>query len=178
MNTKLKGRFIKTYDLHADSIFRFCFFRVSDRDMALDLSQEVFTRYWDSLIKGTAIENDKAFIFMIARNLVIDWYRKKKAVSLEGLMEEMEYPDNVGFVEDSAMKDLELDSEARFLIHKINDLPKSSGQILYLRFVEGFGPKEIAEILNIKAAAASVRIFRALEELKKITGYDRARSQT
>ena len=43
-------------------------------------------RFWDTLCKEKQIKNCRAFLFAVARNLIIDWYRKKKAVSLEGLL--------------------------------------------------------------------------------------------
>jgi RNA polymerase sigma-70 factor (ECF subfamily) len=172
MNNALKDRFAQLYNEHADSIFRFCFFRVSDRNVALDLTQDVFTRFWDSLIRGASIGNDKAFLFTIARNSIIDWYRKKKSLSLEGMQEENDDPEEFAIIGDDAKSAIELDAEGRFLIDKIRDLPHTSQQVLYLRYVEGMKPKEIAETLGIQTNAVSVRIFRALEELRKLTGYD------
>jgi RNA polymerase sigma-70 factor (ECF subfamily) len=172
MNNRLKQRFAQSYSEHADSIFRFCLLRVSDRNVALDLVQDVFMRYWDSLIRGTDVANDKAFLFTIARNGIIDWYRKKKALSLEALQEENDDPEEFAQIEDDASQILELSAESRFLIDKIRDLPHTSQQVLYLRYIEDLKPKEIGEILDIQENAVSVRIFRALEQLRKITGYD------
>lgn len=172
MNTRVKDRFIKTYHEHTDSIFRFCFLRVSDRNVAIDLTQDVFMRYWDSLIKGTNVINDRAFLFTVARNSIIDWYRKKKAVSLEGLQEESDDPEEFALLEDNAKGALEMSTESRFLLDKIKSLSPTSQQILYFKYIEDLKPKEIAEILKIKENTVSVRIFRALEELRKVTGYD------
>lgn len=145
--------------------------------MALDLTQDVFIRYWDALVRGTPIAHDKAFLFTIARNIIIDWYRKKKSVSLEGLQEARgttgeENNEEFGLVEDNAKYTLELETESRFLLDKIKALPPTSQQVLYLRYIEDLGPKEIAEALNIRENTVSVRIHRALEELRKITGYE------
>ncbi len=172
MNTRVKDRFVKIYNEHADSIFRFCFLRVSDRNVAIDLTQDVFMRYWDSLIKGTSVLNDKAFLFTIARNSIIDWYRKKKAISLEELQEDSDDPEEFALIEDNAKGALELTTESRFLLDKIKSLPHTSQQVLYFKYIEDLKPKEIAQILNIQENAVSVRIFRALEELRKVTGYD------
>jgi RNA polymerase sigma-70 factor (ECF subfamily) len=142
--------------------------------VAIDLVQDVFAKYWDCLTKGMSISNDRAFIFTIARNRIIDWYRKRKTISLEGLAvnEDNEQIEEFFIVEDNAKGALEMDSEGRFLISKIRDLPATSQQALYLRYVEGMSPKEIGTILNIKENAVSVRIHRGLEELRKITGYE------
>lgn len=168
----MKDRFIQIYSAYNDSLFRYCFFRVSDRNTAIDLAQEIFMRYWDNLAKGTKITNDRAFLFTIARNIIIDWYRKKKAISLESLAEGNEDGEEFALVEDNAKGVLELSSESRFLFDKLKSLSKTSQHVLYLRYVEDLNIKEIAEILKINEGAASVRIHRGIEELRKITGYE------
>lgn len=148
-------------------------FRISNRDIALDITQEAFTKYWDTLANGRVVKNDKALIFTITRNLIIDYYRKKKTVSLESLTETEDGENFEDFVleKDDKKNDIELETEARFLINKIQELPKSYQQIIYLRYVEDMSPEEISKILGISTNATSVRIHRGIEELKKITGY-------
>ena len=133
-------------------------------------------KYWDAISNsdgkiGKKIDNDKAFLFTITRHSIIDWYRKKKAVSLDSLQEDNEDGEEFALIDDGAKASVELDAESRFLISKIRELPDTSEQILYLRYIEDLKPKEIADILNIKENTVSVRIHRALEELRKITGY-------
>src|SRR5258708_40330085 len=108
-------------------------------------------RYWDNItVKGKEVNNDKAFLFAVARNIVIDWYRKTKAVSLEGLEEQYEESEEFTVVPDNAKGAQEMEAEARFLINKIRELPSTYHQILYLRYIEDFGPKEIAQVLEIR----------------------------
>lgn len=164
----MKNGFIKLYNQYADAVFRYCFLRISDREIAVDITQDAFTKYWDVLSQGEKIGNERALLFKIAKNLVIDWYRKKKAVSLEALTEDEEFV----FPEESSKISLEFEAEARFLIEKIKNLSKSYQQIIYLRFVEGMNIEEISKITEITKNTVSVRIHRGLEELKKITKYD------
>jgi len=69
---------IYIYKADSDAIFRFCLVRVSDREQAMDITEETFLRLWKSLLDGKEILNNKAFLFTLARHLIIDWYRKKK----------------------------------------------------------------------------------------------------
>ena len=82
----MKDNLIKKFELiyrdKSDNIFRFCLIKVSDRDQALDITQETFLRLWQSLQSKEEIRNEKAFLFTIARRLIIDWYRKKKSLSI------------------------------------------------------------------------------------------------
>ena len=167
-------KFQKVYEEQSDAIFRYCLFRVSERETAIDIMQESFMRYWDSLSKREKIDNDKAFLFTIARNLVIDWYRKKKSVSLEAMNAKYgDDNDDFDLSDGLTLNDLELSAEARTLIGKINLLQPTNRQVVYLRYVEDLGPKEIAQILKLSPNVVSVRINRGIEELKKLVGYDK-----
>lgn len=131
-------------------------------------------RFWDTLVQGKPVVNDRAFLFTIARNLIIDWYRKKKSVSLEALGEssdgeERDVLDTL-VLEDAGQEKEEFNAEGRYVIEKIKELDPQYQHILYLRFVEDMKPKEIAEILGESVNVVSVRITRAIEKLRGIVG--------
>lgn len=158
------------YTEESDSIFRFCLTRVSNREQALDITQDTFLRFWQSLSKEEEIRNNRAFLFTIAHRLIIDWYRKKKSISIESMANnenDMVYD----VVDEGTLEEIGLGAESRFLLEKIKELPKTDQDPIYLRFVEGLSPPDIGEILGISSNAASVRLNRALEQLRKITGY-------
>ena len=168
----MKDTFDTIYEAQSDAIFRFCLLRVSDREQALDITQETFMRLWKTLQNGKTIDNGRAFLFTVANRLVIDWYRKKKSLSLDSFTnEETGEPFEVAD-ESTAHMGLEFGSECRFLLDKIKVLHPSYKQAVYLRFVEGLSPPEIGQALGLSANAASVRINRGIKELRKLTGYD------
>lgn len=167
----IQRQFGEIYSAESDAIFRFCLIRVSDRDQALDLTQETFSRLWQSLSDKKEMTNVRSFLFTVAHHLVIDWYRKKKAVSLEGMGGD-EPDDTYEPVSDSSRVDQEFEAEGRYLIDAITRLGPSYRQPVYLRYAEGLSPPEIGEIMGISANAVSVRINRGLEELRRLTGYD------
>ena len=170
MKADIAYTFERIYRDEGDAIFRFCLVRVSNRQQALDITQDTFLRFWQSIQQEKEILNNRAFLFTIAHHLIIDWYRKKKSFSLESLLgaEETEYnlPDN------TVKSDEEGGAEGRFVLAKVNELSSSYRDPVYLRYVEGLSPGEIGKILGISANAASVRVNRGLLELRKKTGYD------
>ena len=171
MKTKTaKEQFNEIYSSESDAIFRFCLLRTADRECALDLTQETFLRLWNTLLQEKEIQNHRAFLFTVARNLVIDFYRKKKTLSIEALSEESPNEEFV-VLQDGSEIAQELETEARFLLGKLKELDPLYQQVVYLRFVEGILPKDIAEILGISPNAVSVRISRGIEQLREITGY-------
>ena len=166
-----QATFNTIYAEQSDAIFRFCLIRVSDRDQALDITQETFTRFWQSLVQGKEMIHTRAFLFTIANHLIIDWYRKKKPVSLEGLAGP---EDEEGYepVQENAKMNIEMEAEGRYVLDAIQKMGPSYRQSVYLRYVEGLSPPEIASILGLSTNAVSVRISRGLEELRKLVGYD------
>lgn len=171
-DSQLLATFNQTYEAEADAIFRFCLVRVSDREQALDLVQETFSRLWTTLTSGKEMSNSRAFLFTVAHRLIIDWYRKKKSLSLESMSNEESGESYDQADEATLAVNLELGSEGRFLLEKIKELNPSYRQAVFLRFAEGLSPPEIGEILGISANAASVRINRGIRELRKLSGYD------
>jgi len=168
----MENNFEEIYGQESDAIFRFCLFRISDRDQALDLTQETFIRLWQSLKKGEIIKSPRAYLFTLAHRLIIDWYRKKKSLSLESLMFRSE-DQHFDFIDEkTSVENLNLGLEGRYLLNKINELPLNHRQPVYLRYVEDLSPPEIGKILGVSANVASVRINRGIMELKKITGYN------
>ncbi len=164
----LKKKFTDIYNQESDAIFRFCLIRVSDREKALDLTQETFVRLWNHMTSKKEITNQKAFLFTIARNLVIDWYKKTKSISLESLEDEEGNPLEVA--DENSFKQIEFDAEVKRAFLLINNLPPQYREVVYLRFVEDFTPSEIAEILGLSSNAVSIRLTRGVEALRKLLG--------
>ncbi|MDB5189091.1 MAG: polymerase sigma factor, sigma-70 family [Parcubacteria group bacterium] len=160
-NEENKDHFLEVYDRYSDDIFRFCVLKVSSRAVAEDLTQEVFMRFWQQLRAGTEIGNERALLYAMARNLVIDWYRKRKEQSLDMLQEE-----GFEFANDDHTS-IKRNAEMREVLDVIKDLDEPSREALTLRFVEGFSPMEIAALSGETANAVSVRINRALKKVQE-----------
>ncbi len=170
METNITENFKKIYEEQSDPIFRFCLTRVSNREQALDITQETFMRLWKSFLEDKKVLNDRAFLFTIAHHLIIDWYRKKKSISLEGMTDSENEPYDTP--DEKTTDNIEMGAEGRYLLEKINELAPLYKESVYLRYVENLTPQEIGNILNISANAAGVRVNRGIEELRKITGYN------
>ncbi len=168
-----KEQFIRLYNAEADAVFRYCLLRTSQSEVAKDLTQDAFMKFWDSFSSGRDdIKYPRAFLFRITKNLVIDWYRKKKSSSLDSLLDE-EGVNREDLLLDKTGEEIEISSDAKMALRKIEDLPKIYREVVYLRFVEDLKPKEIAEILSESVNVVSVRITRGIEALRKITGFEK-----
>ena len=142
---------------------------VSNKEQAMDITQEAFTHFWKSLKSGNDIKNSRAFIFSIASRLIIDWYRKKKIISIDS-NEDLD-KENYDYISLNNYIDLESEAESRFLISKIKEINHNNREAVYLKYIKDLSPAEIARALGISIDSASVRIHRGLEELKAIMHY-------
>lgn len=156
-------RYIEAFDKYADPIFRHCFFRVHDRELARDLTQDAFMRTWDYLRKGNEIENLKAFLYKTATNLIIDHARtRKERLSLDKMREDFDFEIPV---EEAAKIDARID--VSFLYKHINRLDRIYREAVIMRFLEELDPGEIADILGESANTVSVRINRGVSKIKE-----------
>ena len=161
--------FLAAYDEHSSSLFRFLTMKIADREVARDLTQETFTRAWDFRPNGGGIREWKPFLFRTAYNLVVDVYRKKRAVSLDHLV------DDQGFAvsDDSADEKRTVARAEMSRVRKgIDQLDETYRDIILLRYTEDLPPKEIARITGLSENVVSVRIHRGIEKLKVILGPD------
>src|SRR3989344_1916963 len=133
--SQLEGEkaFLAAYDEYGDAIFRFLAMKISDRETARDLTQETFTRAWDFCVEGGQIREWRPFLYRTAYHLVVDTYRKKKAVSLDALIEDDGFAvsdENVGAK--STVSHAEM-SRVRKGIDKLDEIYRD---IVLLRYVE------------------------------------------
>lgn len=169
---EVEKTFCEIYNRESDAIFRFCLLRTSDREVALDFTQDTFMRFWNSLVLKKDIKNHRTFLFTIARNIIIDFYRKKKSFSLEKMMENMAAEGRGTGLQLTAVENVETTVEADFLVRKIRELPEPYSNAVYLRCVEELKPREISQILGESANVISVRISRGLEQLRNLLHVD------
>ncbi len=156
----LEKVFMEAFDAYSDAIFRFCVVKVSDVERAEDMTQEVFTRFWQYVRDEKEITNPRAFLYTIANNLAKDWYKKKKSESLDVHLE-------AGLTIPSGEQGAQVLSEYNEALIAMADMEERDREVLYLRFVEGYEPKQIADILGETANTVSVRINRAMTRLRE-----------
>ena len=160
-----KRQFAEVYEREADGLFRFSLLRTSNREQARDIVQDTFMRFWQSLIDGKEITHERAFLYKITRNLIIDWYRKAKSESLDALTENEEGDTNE-FPDTEAHGRVTFSAEACEIISAIAKLEPTYRDVVYFRYVEEMPPQEIGKLLDLSANTVSVRINRGLEQLR------------
>ncbi len=163
--------FFDMVEAHQDAIFRFIYFRVTNRAVALDITQDTFTKTWLYLASGKTIEHNEAFLYRTARNATIDYFKKVKSASLDTLMEAGFDPGSNKAVDEVFRGD---DIETvRSLLETLDD---ESRQIIFLRFTEEKPIEEIAAMYGKSVNAMTVRIHRIVKKLR--ASFDARENQT
>lgn len=166
--TDFNSYFEKIYNENIDQLYRFTYFRVSDKEKAIDIVQDVFFKYFkyleDSLDKEYDIDfNHKAYLFKSIRNTIIDHYRKKQTQSLDDLLDNgFEYSSD-----EDVSHATSLDIDYKDILKSIKKLDMDSQELIYMRFIEGLSLTDISEITGQKENTISVKIHRILEKLKQ-----------
>ena len=167
----LKAQFFDSYEQYSDAIFRHCFFRLRDRELAKDLMQETFLKTWQYLADGKTVENLRAFLYRIATNLIIDTVRKKKEISLEQLEGQGIYPS----VDPEASVQAKID--VTLLQDKMKDLSEDDQELIFLRYLHDLSPQEIAQSLDVSPNVVSVRLNRAIQKLRTLLSSSQSHGQ-
>jgi len=154
--------FAQIYEIFVDPIYRYVFYRVKAVD-AEDLVETVFLKVWQNIRQYKPKKRSfSAWIFRIAHNLVVDYYRASKDKHVDELS--VQIPDTRR--EHNPIKTTQgvLDSEN--LKIAINKLKKQYQEIIIYKFVNELTNKEISEILKKSEGSLRILQFRALKALR------------
>jgi len=170
LKEKDKEAFIKAYDLHLDDIYRFIFFKIGTHEEAEDLTAAVFLKTWDYIQTNDIIAYSslKSFLYKVARNLVIDHYRKKsleKNVISGDVPAALDLPD----VNQNIHRQLELRDDYGLIEKKLFELKDEYREVITLRYINELSIAEIARTLDKSRGNVRVLIYRSIKALKELT---------
>jgi RNA polymerase sigma-70 factor (ECF subfamily) len=155
--------FSHLYEAYVSRIYRYVYFRVPDEALAEDITSQVFLKVWEKLNTYQAGQSPfMAWIYRIAHNTVIDYYRTRKAaISIEDAREvELSHYDDVDEKLDSQLQSQELRAA-------MDGLTKDQQQVLLMKFVGGMSTTEIARKLCKQEGAVRALQMRGLQGLSK-----------
>lgn len=161
-------RFLKAFEEYNDALFRHALLRISNREKAIDLVHDTFTKVWSYIREGYEIDSFRPFLYKVLNNLIIDEYRKRKESSLDALLE-IEGVDEGSFDElsESSVETLAATIDGRKAFELLEELPDQYREVLIYRFVDQLGPKEISVLTEESENVVSVRIHRGLKLLRQ-----------
>jgi RNA polymerase sigma-70 factor (ECF subfamily) len=158
----------RIYNIFNDRVFRFIYYRIQDRARAEDLTNEVFVRMLEGVEKFRPSGDDAAlvltgWIFTIARNIVIDDYRRQKIRTAEPL------PEGDDDLLDETF-DMELHLTRADLQAALAQLTEEQQTVLLMRFEEGFTSAQIAKMMGKTEMAIKALQRRGLAAMARLIG--------
>lgn len=136
-----------------NKIYRYCYYRIRKKDVAEDLTQETFLRFFESNYQEKGREMN--YLYTIAKNLCINEI-KNNVLTLQN----EEIADESVFDEDLVEK-----IHIRNLLMK---LPDDDREVLILRYMNGETVSDISKLLGISRFALYRKIQNAKKELKNM----------
>lgn len=151
----MEGGFPVSLDIKEqyDKIYKYCYFKVNDPQLAEDLTQETFLKYFS---QNSYINRGKllAYLYTIAKNLCKDTYKKK---------------DNL-LLDDDILSDNTIDEfETSFAMKQaIATLPEDLQEIVLLRYANDLSMNEISDITGLSRFSIYRKVNKALKQLKLV----------
>lgn len=151
------------YDQHHESIFRYVWLRVGDRQLAEDLTGDVFLRMLDALPSYRSIGLPfRAWLYRIAHNLLVDHFRRSKRRASTPIEAAEDRPNEV---------DTASSAERKLLVERVNHalaaLDAPQREVMALRFVNGLSLQETAQAMGKSEAAVKSLQHRGLVTLRQ-----------
>ena len=137
-----------------DKIYRYCYFKIFDKQLAQDITQETFLRFYKQELN---LDDGKhlAYLYTIARNLCIDEFRKKTVdSSLEDFEEEVIYDPCEEWIDNLTLRSI------------IGKLPQEDQELIFLRYVNEMPITSICSIMGISRFAIYRKLSKSLKWLK------------
>ncbi len=163
---ELLDRLIEEYQ---HRLFRYLVYITGDAARAEDFFQETWIRVLERGHQYDGKHKFEAWLFTIARNLVIDWQRQKKAISLDSMVDPEEEGRTIDLPDEKAESPLDayLQNESEQRVQaSLDRLPVRYREVLLLRFREEMQLDEIARIQSTPISTVKSRLYRGLEALK------------
>ncbi|NQY23476.1 MAG: RNA polymerase sigma factor [Campylobacteraceae bacterium] len=132
---------------------------VGDKDNAKDVVQEAYFRM---LKVNQDINNERAYLYKLSRNIVIDQARKHKITAQTVYEEEQHTIPHEQQPDELAYKS----NQHKVLMEIVLSLPTKNQQAFILHVIDGFSRKEISIKMGISIAAVEKHIIRASEKIK------------
>jgi len=158
----MKDPFIRMYDQYFDDIYRFVWYKTGNKWDTDDLVSDIFRKALQSFDSVKQKEDkQKQWLVAIARNTVIDYYRRRKEVVYG------HDPEVFGYVQTAELLD-SMDLRQDCLKFSLQSLAAEDQEIINLKYITGLKYAEIGEIVGKAEAWLKMKVHRIKQKLAKL----------
>jgi RNA polymerase sigma-70 factor (ECF subfamily) len=155
-------------ELYQYRLFRYLVYITGSKERAEDFFQETWIRVLERGHQYDGKSKFEAWLFAIARHLVIDWQRSKKPQSLDSLTDpEQEHPLQFANEKEPSPLQQVLSHESEENVQaSMSQIPAIYREVLVLRFQEELQIEEMAGVLSVPISTVKSRLYRGLDALR------------
>jgi RNA polymerase sigma-70 factor (ECF subfamily) len=163
-----QAAFETLYRRHKDVLYRYFLRHCSDRSQSEELYQEVWIKLINSVARYKPKAKFKTYLFTIAHNTLVDFYRKAKpsqTIEFEEAETNEEFTNNptaLALPED----EFTLKQKTNLFMQTLEELPADQKEAAILHFEQDMSVQEIADITKVKTETAKSRLRYAKNKLK------------
>jgi RNA polymerase sigma-70 factor (ECF subfamily) len=159
----LLDRLIEQYQ---HRLLRYLVYLSGNRELAEDLFQETWIRVLERGHQYDGKHEFSTWLYAVARNLTIDYLRKKSPLSLDGLMEDEEHaPLEPADPRPMAWELMQQHEQAERISAALLRIPAEYRETVMLRFQEGLALDEISTVTRSPLGTVKSRLYRGLNLL-------------
>ena len=149
------------YHAYVTCVYRFVFYRVgARRELAQDLTQDIFLKAFEAFERYDPTKGKSAWIYTIARHHLINHHAKERSqVNIE------EVSDSLWLSTDERERLVQNDEERRLLV-AVDTLEVEDARLVRMKYLEGWGFDDLAEVFGKSSGALRVQVGRALKKLR------------
>ncbi|MBI4272389.1 RNA polymerase sigma factor [Candidatus Uhrbacteria bacterium] len=151
------------YDFYHERIYRYVYLKVPTQEDAQDITADTFLRAWQYMQEKKAIRALQAFLYQIARNLIVDFYRKRGSV-VDSLDEHEVIVADRGDL--SLEEKMILKSDIEQVERAIRQLKDVYRDVVILHYLNDVPLKNIARLIEKSQGATRVILHRAVKTLR------------
>ena len=156
---------------YKERVYTYIYHTVKCEELADDIFQETFVKAIITINQGRYTENGKflPWIFRIAHNLIIDYYRQEKSENTQSCdAEEVDILNRKDLSECTIEDQMVTEQIHQDIKNLVNALPDSQKEVLLMRYYKNMSFKEIAETTNVSINTALGRMRYAILNMRRI----------
>ena len=157
-----EAEFMQMYDCFYARIYNYLYFRLLNKELTEDLLGDVFLKVFEHRAAyNFRMAKLSTWLFTIARNTLLDYFRKKKNIAIWEQLEEETIDIKLDIEKAYIQKD-----DLEHMQMCLRKLPENYRTAIYLKHFMNFDYREVASHLNISEKSASNLLSRAVQRLK------------
>ncbi|MFC1621963.1 RNA polymerase sigma factor [Patescibacteria group bacterium] len=163
---KDKKHFGPLYKHYVRHIMKYFSFRLNNNQIAEELTSQTFEKALKGLDnfqwQGVSFS---AWLYRIARNTLVDYYRKNEKRSKVSSLDDTFEPEGDS---PTPPEQVEIAFEQEYLHKLLNELPQRDRDIIYMKFFDGYTNRVIAKTTGLSETNVGTIVYRAIRKLREM----------